>query len=131
SELEKLEYESERLDILKMTAQGFVEVLSAQERVRLGQENLELTSGLIPDIRKRIEAGKASAVEQTRSEVAVASARIELDQAKRSSITARQHLAARWGSAQPKFAQVVGDLDHVTYLPDLENLSLNLYRNPE
>src|SRR5205823_140188 len=49
-ELSKLDYESKRLDILKKTAQGFVEVLSAQERVRLGQENLELTSGLIPDI---------------------------------------------------------------------------------
>src|SRR5437762_12536987 len=130
-ELAKLDYESKRLDILKKTAQAFVEVLSAQERVRLGQENLELTSGLIPDIRKRIEAGKASAVEQTRSEVAVASARIELDQAKRSLITARQHLAAQWGSAQPKFAQVVGDLEHVTYLPSLENLSLSLAENPE
>ena len=130
-ELAKLDYESKRLDILKKTAQAFVEVLSAQERVRLGQENLELASGLIPDIRKRIEAGKASAVEQTRSEVAVASARIELDQAKRSLITARQHLAAQWGSAQPKFAQVVGDLEHVTYLPGLENLSLSLAQNPE
>ena len=130
-ELAKLDYESKRLDILKKTAQAFVEVLSAQERVRLGQENLELTSGLIPDIRKRIVAGKASAVEQTRSEVAVASARIELDQAKRSLITARQHLAAQWGSAQPKFAQVVGDLEHVTYLPSLENLSLSLAQNPE
>ena len=130
-ELAKLDYESKRLDILKKTAQAFVEVLSAQERVRLGQENLELTSGLIPDIRKRIEAGKASAVEQTRSEVAVASARIELDQAKRSLITARQHLAAQWGSAQPKFAQVVGDLEHVTYLPSLANLSLSLAQNPE
>src|SRR5437773_4581685 len=130
-ELAKLDYESKRLDILKKTAQAFVEVLSAQERVRLGQENLELASGLIPDIRKRIEAGKASAVEQTRSEVAVASARIELDQAKRSLITARQHLAAQWGSAQPKFAQVVGDLEHVTYLRSLENLSLSLAQNPE
>src|SRR5438046_6287723 len=130
-ELAKLDYESKRLDILKKTAQAFVEVLSAQERVRLAQENLDLASGLIPDIRKRIEAGKASAIEQTRSEVAVASARIELDQAKRSLITARQHLAAQWGSAQPKFERVVGDLEQVSYLPDLENLSLNLSQNPE
>jgi cobalt-zinc-cadmium efflux system outer membrane protein len=130
-ELAKLDYESKRLDILKKTAQAFVEVLSAQEGVRLGQENLELASGLIPDIRKRIEAGKASAIEQTRSEVAVASARIELDQAKRSLITARKHLAAQWGSTQAKFAQVVGDLEHVTYLPSLENLSLSLAQNPD
>jgi cobalt-zinc-cadmium efflux system outer membrane protein len=130
-ELAKLDYETKRLDILKKTAQAFVEVLSAQERVRLAQENLELASGLITDIRKRIEAGKASAIEQTRSEVAVASARIELDQAKRSLITARQHLAAQWGSAQPKFARVVGDLEHVTYLPSFENLSLSLVQNPK
>ncbi|PYJ20660.1 MAG: TolC family protein [Verrucomicrobia bacterium] len=130
-EIAKLDYESKRLDILKKTAQAFVEVLSAQERVRLAQENLDLASGLIPDIRKRIEAGKASAIEQTRSEVAVASARIELDQVKRSLITARQHLAAQWSRAQPKFERVVGDLEHVTYLPSLENLSLSLTQNPE
>ena len=130
-ELAKLDYETKRLDTLKKTAQAFVEVLSAQERVRLAQENVELASGLIPDIRKRIEAGKASAVEQTRSEVAVASARIELDQTRRALLTARQHLAAQWGSAQPKFTRVVGDLEHVTYLPSLENLSMNLAQNPE
>jgi cobalt-zinc-cadmium efflux system outer membrane protein len=130
-ELAKLDYETKRLDVLKKTAQAFVELLSAQERVRLAQENVDLASGLIPDIRKRIEAGKASAIEQTRSEVAVASARIELDQTKRALITARQHLAAQWGSAKPEFGRAVGDLERITYLPTLENLSLSLSQNPE
>jgi cobalt-zinc-cadmium efflux system outer membrane protein len=130
-ELAKLDYETKRLDVLKKTAQAFVELLSAQERVRLAQENVDLASGLIPDIRKRIEAGKASAIEQTRSEVAVASARIELDQTKRALITARQHLAAQWGSAKPDFGRAVGDLERITYLPSLENLLFSLSQNPE
>src|SRR5437762_14269976 len=130
-ELAKLDYESKRLDILKKTAQAFVEVLSAQERVRLGQENLELTSGLIPDIQKRIEAGKASAVEQTRSDVAVASARIEADQARRTLMVARQHLAAQWGSTEPHFLRVVGDLDQIESLPPFGRLELSLTNNPE
>src|SRR5438034_868463 len=46
-ELAKLDYESKRLDILKKTAQAFVEVLSAQERVRLAQvvPNVILSAG--------------------------------------------------------------------------------------
>lgn len=130
-ELAKLDYETKRLDVLKKTAQAFVEVLSGQERVRLAQENVDLASGLIPDIRRRIEAGKASAVEQTRGDVAVASARIELDQAKRALVTARQHLAAQWGRANPDFERAVGDLEPITPLPGLDSLSLNLSRNPE
>lgn len=130
-ELAKLDYETKRLDVLRKTTQAFVEVLGAQERVRLAQENANLVSGLIPYIRKRIEAGKASAIEQTRIDVTVASARIEFDQTKRALITARQHLAAQWGSAQPRFDRAVGDLERITYLPSLENLSLRLSMNPE
>ena len=130
-ELAKFDYETKRLDILKKTAQAFVEVLSAQERVRLTQENVDLAAGLIPYIQKRVEAGKASAIEQTRIDVAVASARIEFDQTKRALITARQHLAAQWGSAKPRFDRAVGDLERITYFPSLENLSLSLSTNPQ
>src|SRR5207247_10813625 len=41
-ELERLDYETKRLDTLKKTAQAFVEVLSAQERVRRAQADVEL-----------------------------------------------------------------------------------------
>jgi outer membrane protein, heavy metal efflux system len=130
-ELARFDYETKRLEVLKKTTQTFVEVLAGQERVRLAQENVELAFRLIPDIRQRIEAGKASAIEQTRGEVTVSAARIELDQAKRALITAQQQLAAQWGSANAQFDRVIGDLERVTYLPNLENLSLKLSRNPE
>lgn len=130
-ELARFDYESKRLDVLRKTAQAFVEVLSGQERVRLAQENVDLASGLLPDIRKRIEAGKASSIEQTRIDVAVASARIESDQAKRTLLAARQHLAAQWGTATPDFDRAVGDLEATRSLPNLGKLSLSLSQNPE
>jgi outer membrane protein, heavy metal efflux system len=130
-QLAKLDYDSKRLDVLRKTAQAFVDVLGGQERVRLTEENVNLASALLPDIRKRIEAGKASAIEQTRIDVAVASARIELDQTKRALLAARQHLAAQWGSAQSDFNRAVGDLEAIRSLPNLEKLSFNLSFNPE
>src|SRR5438477_6005883 len=127
----KLDYESKRLDVLKKTTQAFVDVLAGQERVRLAQENVDLASGLIPDVKKRVEAGKASAVEETRVDVEVASARIELEQARRTLLGTRQHLAAQWGSTKPDFDRAVGDLDAVQSLPNLTTLSYNLSLNPE
>ena len=127
----KLDYESKRLDMLKKTTQAFVDVLAGQERVGLAQENVDLASGLIPDVKKRVEAGKASAVEETRVDVEVASARIELEQARRTLLGTRQHLAAQWGSTKPDFDRAVGDLDAVQSLPNLTTLSYNLSLNPE
>jgi len=130
-ELTKLDYESKRLDVLKKTTQAFVDVLAGQERVRVAQDNMDLVSGFLPDIKKRIEAGKASAVEQTRIDVAIASTRIELEQAKRTLLAARQHLAAQWGSAEPDFGRVVGDLEAMKSVPDFSTLSSTLVLNPE
>lgn len=129
-ELAALDYETKRLDVLRKTAQAFVDVLGAQRRVELTEENVNLAAGLLPDIQKRIEAGKASAVEQTRSDVAVASARIEADQARRALIVARQHLAAQWGSAEAHFLRVAGELDRVDTLPSFGRLVLSLTNNP-
>jgi outer membrane protein, heavy metal efflux system len=128
-ELARLDYESKRLDVLRKTTQAFIEVLAAQERVRLARENVDLTSGLLPDVRKRIEAGKASAVEQTRIDVTVASARIELDQAERGLRIAREHLCRQWDDVRPSFDLALGDLERIDRRP--KGASLDVSLNPE
>jgi outer membrane protein, heavy metal efflux system len=130
-ELAQLDYQSKRLDVLRKTTQAFVDVLAAQQRVRLDQENVDLVSRLLPDIQKRIAAGRASAIEQTRIDVAVASARIELDQAKRTLLASRQHLSAQWGSTVPDFDHCAGSLEPVRALPELTHLSTDLLQTPD
>jgi cobalt-zinc-cadmium efflux system outer membrane protein len=58
-------------------------------------------------------SGRASAVEESRNEVAVASARIALEQARGDLAAARRNLAAMWGARQPDFGSAVGDLERV------------------
>jgi cobalt-zinc-cadmium efflux system outer membrane protein len=128
--LVRFDYEAKRLEVMANTAQAFYEVLGAQRRVALNEEVVKLAAEIAPEIQKRVEAGKASAVEQTRNDVAVASARIGLEQAKHDLTAARRKLAAKWGVNQPDFAGVSGDLEHCSPPLALANYLARLSVNP-
>jgi cobalt-zinc-cadmium efflux system outer membrane protein len=112
------------------THQAFIEVLAGQRAVAVNQEIVELTESVLPDIQRRIEAGKTSTIEETRSNVSVATARIGLEQARREMLAARHRLAAQWGSTKPRFASAVGDLEDAPPIASLDVLSSRLADNP-
>ncbi|MBV8413857.1 MAG: TolC family protein [Verrucomicrobia bacterium] len=124
------DYQVKRLEVLKETSTAYIDVLAAQENVQLAEEGLAIAEAAVPAIQKRLEAGKASDVEMVRTNTAVASARIELEQAKRELQTARLNLAAQWGEKEAVFPAVMGNLDQVSKLPSLESLNAKLHRNP-
>ena len=95
--LVKFDYDVKRLEVMSQTAQAFYEVLGAQRRVELNEEFARLAQESVPAIQERVESGRASAVEQSRNNVAVASARITLEQAKGDLFAARRNLAAKCG----------------------------------
>jgi outer membrane protein, heavy metal efflux system len=84
----------------------------------------------VPVTQKRVEAGKAPNVELVRTNTAVATARIQLEQAKRELQTARLNLAAQWGEKKAIFPSVMGNLEQVRELPPLESLNAKLNGNP-
>ena len=84
------------------TAEHFIDVLAGQRRVALNEELVQLAISFIPAVEKRVEAGKASDLEKTRFDVAIGSARIDLEQAKRDLLSARHRLAAQWGSTRSR-----------------------------
>ena len=129
-ELARFDYEAKRLDVLMATAQAFIEVLGAQRRVALSEEVVLLAEQFVPLMKKRVEAGKASAVEEARNDVAVASARIGLEQAKRDLAAARRRLATNWGARQPDFGSVAGDLERIAEPPGFGGLLSGLQGNP-
>ncbi len=70
------DYEATRIDVLTQVTQAFVEVLSAQERLRLHLELVRLAEQVLRTAAERVRAGKVSPVEETRAQVALSTSRI-------------------------------------------------------
>lgn len=77
------DYEARRLELLARVANGFTDVLAAQERTRLAEESVRLAQDVVNAVGKRVQAGKAPPIEETKAKVTLSTARIEVEQAQR------------------------------------------------
>lgn len=125
------DYEAARIALLTEVAQRYVDLLAAQNRAELAQESLALAKRVSNSITRRVAAGDAPAVEQSRAAVPVALARIESQRATRDLETARVRLALTWGSNAPQFERVQGDLEQVDPIPSIEALTVLVGQNPD
>ena len=125
------DYETTRLDIIAATNKAFFALLTAQERLQLGRENLELAEKVFSTAKLRVEAGKASPLEESRALVMVNKSRIALNKIKRKLATARYQLSSTWGAHQPHFTKVVGDREEIREPQTLTSIEKWLGQNPE
>ncbi len=102
---------------------AFYEVLVAQERVALAKSSVEIGELALDAASKRVKAGKSSPVEQTKSSVAAATAKIELVQATTQLSNSRKRLSALWADNTPGFDRVTGDVTNIPAVNTLENLA--------
>lgn len=102
---------------------AFYEVLVAQERVALAKSSVEIGELALDAASKRVKAGKSSPVEQTKSSVAAATAKIELVQATTQLSNSRKRLSALWADNSPSFDRVTGDVTNIPAVNALENLA--------
>jgi cobalt-zinc-cadmium efflux system outer membrane protein len=126
-------WESEivRADIIAGVRRAFVDVLGAQERVRLRRQLLTLAEEAAAAVQARVDAGKVTPLQGNRASVAVAQARIELTAAEHALNSARHTLAAQWDDFEPRFASVRGDLYAVQALPSVAALEQRIARSPD
>jgi cobalt-zinc-cadmium efflux system outer membrane protein len=125
------DYEATRLDVLVQVTQAFVEVLSAQERLRLNMELVRLAEQVLRTVAERVKAGKVSPIEETRARVALSTSHIALERSQRELDAARQRLAATWGGSTPIFENAAGTLDAIAAIPPAEQLVERLAHNPD
>lgn len=76
------DYEAERLAVLTGTALAFVDVLAAQEQLRLTGDLLTLSEQTYKTVDERVKAGKVSPLEKAKAAVELANSKIELAKAK-------------------------------------------------
>lgn len=110
---------------------AYMEALTAQERVELARASLKLASNASNAAARRVTAGKISPLEQTRSSVAEASARLELSQALSELTLAYRSLTVLWGSTAALGRTLVMPAIEQVQVPSLEALQAQLDASPQ
>lgn len=117
------ELDSKKAEIHANVVNAFYGVLAAQERLKLSQSSLEVATQALDASTKRVKAGKSSPVEETKSKIAQSSAKIELSQATSQLKSARKRLSVLWGSSDPVYERVDGDVEYIPATASLNELS--------
>lgn len=125
------DYEAKRVAVLTEVTRRFVNVITAQRRLDLAQQNMALTDQVFKAVGKRVDAGAAPAVERSRANVLVAMSQIEYQRAQRDLDEARIQLAAVWAQTSSTFDGVSGELQATTAIPPLEKLTARISQNPD
>jgi cobalt-zinc-cadmium efflux system outer membrane protein len=112
-------------------AQRFIDVLAAQRRLELAQQNADLATTVLDTVDKRIKAGAISPIEHDKQSVETVAAKVALEQARRNLTAARHRLAATWGSTTPQFEAAAGELAGVQPIPSLQALADRVAQNPD
>lgn len=98
--LTALEAEIERLRLIRITRESYVDAQAATEKQSATAQNLVLAQQLRDAVAVRVTAGKVSPIELSRANVALAGARRAARQAAQESQLARRQLASLWGESQ-------------------------------
>ncbi len=124
------DYAARQLDLIAQVANIFLEVLTGQERMQLAISKQTLAQKVTDAATKRIKAGKAPPIEETRAQIALATANIEVKQAQRDLVSFRKQLTLLWGNIHPQFEHVLGNLETFITIPDFQSLALRIQQNP-
>ncbi len=130
-ELAGWDYEAQRLDVLTGVTKAYISALEAQRQWQQQKELVEVAQNLYKSIAAQVEAGKVSKLAQTKAQVELSRAKIDLENARNQWESARSALAAYWGSQQPKFQQLDGQLSMPSEIPEYTNVQEYIQRNPD
>lgn len=132
-ELAGSDYEAKRLDVFTEVTTSFFEVLAAQDRLELAGELRQLSKEVLDTVKKRVDAGKDSPLEETKAEVTFANINIQYEKAARNLEFARKQLASTWAGKEPVFKSVTGRLDpnQLSSPPSIDELRGLTAQNPD
>lgn len=128
-ELAEWDYEIRRIELFARAGDAFVDVLAAQERLRLAQDAQTIAAAVEDVAARRTQAGFASPAEVLRARVAVDIASTLREHTEHELETARQALAALWAGT-PRFTRATGDLAQLPQAPDTADLAERIDASP-
>jgi len=129
--LTEWDYGAKRLDVTKEVTKAFMEVQAWQERLALAEEIVRIAERAHNAVTHRVQAGRDSPIKQTKSSVALATARIEPRRARFALESAKKRLAAMWGAKVVHFDVVAGEFYKTAPVPSITELRSLVQNNPD
>lgn len=123
------DWEQACLELKAQTTIAFAEVALAQEREALARGQVALSEDLLDTVRKRVQAGKDSPVEQSKAQISLSTSQMELAQSQQTLAGARIRLAVLWGG-KPSFSRVTDLGDRIVMPPEQDGLVTSIESHP-
>jgi len=130
-DLARWDYEVKRVDLLSQTAVAFADVLGQQEKLTIANEINKLADEIYLTVKKRVEAGKVSPLEEIKARVELSKTRLSQMNAERQLAISKQNLVSGWGGTEVTFNRVLGDFYNIPFLPELTSIVSKLNNNPD
>lgn len=126
-----LDYEVRKRELFVDTTLLFIEVLINQQKIAFLEQNLKILQGFSSIVEKRVQAGKASIIEQSNFTVLLNTAIIDLNNANNELRTAKNTLAAQWNETNNDAFVVLGDLESIPGVIPLEKMGEFVDQHPQ
>ncbi|MBC8096812.1 MAG: TolC family protein [Akkermansiaceae bacterium] len=130
-DITKSEYELKRVEVLGEVTQRFIQVVANQHALDLALTNRQLAEDALQIVRERVTAGKGSALEERKAQVALARGEVLVGSARHILEASRKKLSSSWRSAQPVFVRAEADLFARKSVPPFEGLANRISNSPE
>ena len=124
-------YEIKRIEVLSDVTEKFIHIIGDQYELNLAREATRLAEETLNAAQKRVQAGKASAIEEKRARVLLARSRILQEHVEHELLAARKRLSATWGNVNPIFSEAHADLYARREIPSFEQLVARIATSPE
>lgn len=116
------EYIANEFAIAAQTSNAYFQAVSAQERLGMHQELVELSTQLLDGIKARVEAGSASEIDLLRGEVAFEQSRLGLDAAQFQAQASHEYFISMLGLDEPIDIPMSTSIDELPDLPLYEDI---------
>lgn len=116
------ESESVKLDVINAVTKAFIDVIAAQENLKLVTEQQRIAQEVFTTTSAKVQGGKVSSLQEKKANLQRISTSLALERAQREFELAKKKLAATWGNPCLDFTEVVFPLFELTCIPALDLL---------
>lgn len=124
-------FEAKQLSLLNRLLKLFALVVAAQENLELALSQTKIAEKIYTTVAAKVEAGKVSLIQQNKAEIALSTAKINLQKAKADFAKGKERLSILWGCSCPDFDRASFPFYEIELPNSFDKCLADLRGNPE